>query len=277
MCMSNSLETVDLTGVPETMLWTLYNRAEESLNPKSQFKDKEAERIYKSIDYDFKKYFGAPDWTHGLRSSIFDGLLRDYLKSNKDVTIIELGCGLETQYQRINNSSLNWYCLDLPEAIAIRKRFIHESERCKYIETSATNFSWMDQVPHSGPVFISVQGLLMYLNEVEVIKLLEHIDDKFDNYQLVFDAIPKWFSKKTLDGFYKTKNYKVPAMPWGIDRNELEDFISMTIKKLKVIKIIPFFPENGVSGLLFRIFSKVPVLRNKFVSIAVVTVNPNLK
>lgn len=36
----------NLTGVPETMLWTLYNRASEARRSKAFLKDPEAVRIF---------------------------------------------------------------------------------------------------------------------------------------------------------------------------------------------------------------------------------------
>ena len=62
---------VDLGGVPETMLWTLHNRAREAKRPDARLKDPDAVRIYDSIAYDYEKSFGKPEGSHPMRSVVF--------------------------------------------------------------------------------------------------------------------------------------------------------------------------------------------------------------
>jgi O-methyltransferase involved in polyketide biosynthesis len=42
----------NLTGVPETMPWTLHNRASEALRPDAWLRDEHAIRIYRALNYD---------------------------------------------------------------------------------------------------------------------------------------------------------------------------------------------------------------------------------
>lgn len=48
---------VNLTGIPETMLWTLHNRAAEALRKDTFLRDPDCLRIYRAIDYDFERSF----------------------------------------------------------------------------------------------------------------------------------------------------------------------------------------------------------------------------
>jgi O-methyltransferase involved in polyketide biosynthesis len=50
---------VDLTGVPETLLWTLYHRAEEARRPDAVLRDPLAVELVERIDYPFAERFGA--------------------------------------------------------------------------------------------------------------------------------------------------------------------------------------------------------------------------
>ncbi|MDI1431347.1 hypothetical protein QHF89_17765 [Polyangium sorediatum] len=59
---------VNLTGIPETMLWTLHNRASEAKRPDAILRDPDAIRIYESVRYDFERSFGKPDGSHAMRS-----------------------------------------------------------------------------------------------------------------------------------------------------------------------------------------------------------------
>lgn len=211
-----------LNGVPETMLWTLHNRASEASRSDAWLKDEHAVRIYHSIDYDYERSFGKPDSSHAIRSLVFDEAVSAWLSRHPEGPVVELACGLETQFQRIDNGRVRWVCVDLPEAIAVRERFLPASTRCRHLPKSALDFSWMDDVDASGPIFVSMQGLLMYFEEKDVRSLLTEILARFPGSTLMFDVIPRWFSNKTLKGFRKTPHYRVPCMPWGINRDEIE-------------------------------------------------------
>lgn len=215
-------QPVGLDGVPETMLWTLHNRASEAMRPDAWLKDKYAVHIYRTIPYNYERSFGKPDGSHAIRSVMFDEAVQAWLAAHPDGTVVELACGLETQFQRIDNGHVNWICVDLPDAIAVRKRFLPASERCRYISKSALDLSWMDDVGAAGPLFVSMQGLLMYFEAQEVKILLVAILARFPGSTLMFDVIPRWFSRKTLKGFRKTPHYQTPPMPWGINRDEIE-------------------------------------------------------
>ena len=52
-----------LSGVSETMLWSLHNRATESRRADSVLADPDSVEIHDAIDYDFAGQFGDP---HGL-------------------------------------------------------------------------------------------------------------------------------------------------------------------------------------------------------------------
>lgn len=67
---------ISLSGVPETMLWTLHNRAAEAMRPDAFLLDPEAVRIYRTLRYDYRRSFGRPDESHAMRSWLFDRALR---------------------------------------------------------------------------------------------------------------------------------------------------------------------------------------------------------
>ena len=39
---------------------------------------------------------------------------------------------------------------------------------------------------------------------------------------MVFDVVPRWFSRLTMIGLNQTPHYQLPPMPWGIDRGQVE-------------------------------------------------------
>ena len=179
----NPVSSVDATpvlcGVPQTMLWTLHNRATESLRPDAWFRDPEAERIFQSIAFDYRAHFGRPDSSHATRSQMFDEALRPWLAAHPGGMVVELGCGLETQFQRCDDGRVRWLCVDVPDAIAVRERYLAPSERCRHVVRSALDLSWMDEVEASNGVFVTAQGLFMYFPEDEVGRLISAMAKRF--------------------------------------------------------------------------------------------------
>ena len=63
---------VHLSGVPETLLWPLWNRAAETRRPDRLIVDPMAADLVDRIDYDFAAHFGRPNAFHGIRARMGD-------------------------------------------------------------------------------------------------------------------------------------------------------------------------------------------------------------
>jgi O-methyltransferase involved in polyketide biosynthesis len=255
-------ESPNLTGVPETMLWTLHNRASEMLRDDAILKDEKAYEIYRSIDYDFEGSFGKPDFSHAMRSLIFDQELKKFLQTHPNGVIVNLGEGLETQRFRINSPEATWFTVDLPESIAIRERFIQPDENHIHISCSALDTQWIDAIPTDRPVYITAQGLFMYFQEQEVKELFIEINQRLPGACLAFDNLPRWMSKKTLKGWKKTESYTTPPMPWGVNRDELKPLVESWIPGLQEFRPIKFTVPRGIWRYLMPILEAIPVVKN---------------
>ncbi len=258
----NNQAVINLTGVPETMLWTLHNRASAALRPDGILRDPDCLRIYQSIAYDFERSFGKPDGSHAKRSLIFDRAVTAWMLHHPGGTVVELACGLETQFQRLDNGKVNWLCVDLPDAIVVRERFLQPTDRCRHLPISALDFSWMDKVDPAQGVFVTAQGLLMYFEEKEVRQMLITLFKRFPDLEVMFDTIPRWFSRKTMQGMKKTPHYTTPKMPWGINRNEIREFcLSCSGKSSSITDVsYGYIPGLGLKGIAFYLFSVLPFL-----------------
>ncbi|MFY2556549.1 class I SAM-dependent methyltransferase [Corallococcus terminator] len=253
----------NLTGIPETMLWTLHNRAGEARRADGILRDTEGVRIHEAIDYDFEKSFGRAEPSHAVRAVEMDRVLRRWLASHPDGFVVSLGEGLETQARRLDNGRLRWLSVDLPEAVAIRERFLPPSERLRHFAASALDRAWMDAVDPSAGVFIIAQGLFMYFEEAEVRRLLVDIADRFPGAELLFDTIPRWFSRRTLVGLRRTRAYQVPRMPWGINRDEVESTLRRWEPRVIRVDTLPYLFPRGLQRLIYNRFNQVPWLRDK--------------
>lgn len=113
----------DLSAVSETMLATLYSHALESRRPDGLIRDPRAEELVARIDYDFAgRQMGADDQAAScLRLRQFDRFAQAFLAAHPDSVVVHVGCGLDTRFDRVDNGRVEWYDLDLPEVIELRR------------------------------------------------------------------------------------------------------------------------------------------------------------
>jgi O-methyltransferase involved in polyketide biosynthesis len=260
--MTNQIKST-LKDVPETMLWTLYNRATEAKRTDSIIKDDKCVEIFESIKYDYSKSFGKAEPSHAVRSLLFDLEIKEFLSQNPKGTIVNLGEGLETQRFRIDESEAFWISVDLPEAIEIREQFITPTKRHIHSPLSVLDRKWFDWVPKNEPVFITAQGLFMYLPEHELKSLIQDMFSTFQEGYLMFDTIPKWLSNKTMSekGWQKTSFYTTPQMPWGINRNQVS-LLKKWSPKIDIIEEVLYEFPRGAQKWFFKLALSAPILKN---------------
>lgn len=256
-------EYVNLTGVPETMLWPLWNRAAEAHRKDPLLDDPMSADLVSCIDYDFEGMFGRPHVAHAIRARYCDDLIKCYLGSNPQGTVIALGEGLETGFWRVDNDEVHWYCIDMPESIEVRRRLVPAHERNHLIACSALDESWFEEVPSGVPVFISASGLLMYFTRNQVVELLNKIVAHFKNAELFFDIIPPVFSKKTLRGYKVTKKYTAPQMPFGLSLRDVGRFAE-EVPGLIIVEAASYAEPFSGQMKFYEIISLIPWIRNSF-------------
>ncbi|KAA5604224.1 class I SAM-dependent methyltransferase [Roseospira marina] len=250
---------VSLTDVPETMLWTLHNRASEAARPDGVLRDEVALRIYRSLNYDFVRSFGPADASHGVRSAVFDSELTAFLAAHPDGVIVNLGEGLETQRFRVAGDKALWITVDVPEAIAVRERFITPDAQHRHVPLSIMDRGWFDAVPTDRPVYITAQGLLMYFEPDDVAVLLGDMAKRFPGAWFAFDHIPRWFSEKTLRGLMKTPHYRAPRMPWGINIDEIRPALEAWVPDLAEYRRLPFRWPRGFFKYFYGAWTVAPI------------------
>jgi O-methyltransferase involved in polyketide biosynthesis len=214
---------VEVRGIPETALWTLYMRAAEAARPDSVIDDPRAVELVRAIDYPFEERFGAPrfgQW-QALRARAFDDEVSRFLATHPDGTVVALGEGLETGFWRVDNGRVRWLSVELPEMAALRRELLPQAPNLRLIERSALDQAWMDEVDGSRGVLLTAQGLLMYFERDQVYELIDASRRRFAGGGLVFDAIPRWVSERSRRSQLRSPSgYEPPPWLWGIDTRE---------------------------------------------------------
>ncbi|WP_030238933.1 class I SAM-dependent methyltransferase [Streptomyces sp. NRRL S-350] len=243
--MSGGVERPELAAVPETALWTLWHRALEARRPDTVLPDPKAVELVDRIDFPFAEKFGENtllSQLQALRAACFDREVADFLERCPRGTVVGLGDGLETQAWRVDNGRAAWLSVDLPETAALRERLLPPDERHRILACSANDPRWMDEVDPADGVLVSTEGLLMYLRPQEVRELIAACAERFPGGSLVLDAVPRWFSRRAVEGRLRDRYYQAPPMPFGMDADERG---KLATAHPAVTDVREVYPEGG--------------------------------
>jgi O-methyltransferase involved in polyketide biosynthesis len=189
-------ESLTLSGVAGTLLITLYIRAMESQRPDALIKDERAEALVRQLDPEtLRKTLALTDDFSRvaviLKGREFDRFAQDFLARHPDAVVVHIGCGLDTCFERLDNGQVEWYDLDLPEVIELRRMLVGgEGLRHHFLACSVFDNAWLDAVSvhRRRPFLFLAEGVFMYFEEAQVKSLLLTLHDRFPGAELVFDA-----------------------------------------------------------------------------------------
>jgi O-methyltransferase involved in polyketide biosynthesis len=238
-----------LTGVSETALLTLQVRASEARRPDSIIDDPMAIQLADSIDYDFAKFGFSRRQDMAVRALAFDKQARRYLVDHPQATVVALAEGLQTSFYRLDAAGVGhefrWLTVDLPPMIELRQKLLPPSERVEMCAQSALDFSWMDRIPTEHGVFITTEGLLMYLQPEESLGLIAACAERFPGGQMMFDLPPAWFARWISRGALRPSlRYRVPPMPFSLAPSQLANLVN-DIPGIRAVHDIPLPPGRG--------------------------------
>jgi O-methyltransferase involved in polyketide biosynthesis len=213
-----------LSGVAETLLLTLYIRAMESQRPDALVKDDKAVALIRQMNPDsswVKRMMVDEEDKVALvlRNRQFDCLVRDILARRPEAVVVHIGCGLDSRFERVDNGKVEWYDLDLPEVIALRRKLIgDEGGRYHFLASSAFDGAWLGKVAIYGqrPFLFLAEGVLMYFEEAQVRSLVLMLRDQFPSSELAFDAFSPFLVRMNNLRISRTKigaRYQ-----WGLKR-----------------------------------------------------------
>ena len=183
----------DLKGVARTLLVPLACRAIESVRPDAILHDPRAVELYNALG-------GSRDFLLGMsehdrlftvmRMRQFDAFTRSFLARNPGGLVVDIGCGLDTRFFRLDDGQLNWLGLDLPEVISLRRQWLPNADRCQIIAKSMFDLDWLDEVERiNKPTIFLAEGVFPYFSTREVKPMLTAMAERFPTGELVFDAM----------------------------------------------------------------------------------------
>ncbi|VEG51672.1 O-methyltransferase domain-containing protein [Mycolicibacterium aurum] len=248
------IDASSLAGVSETALLTLNGRAHQARHPRAIIDDPMAVRLRDAIDFDFDK-FGRTGQEMALRSLAFDRATTRYLAEHPEATVVALAEGLQTSFWRLDatipHAEFLWITVDLEPIIDLRERLLPSSPRIANLAQSALDYTWMDAVDPSHGVFITAEGLLMYLQPDEAMGLITECARRFPGAQMIFDLPPVMVKKFAPKGLRSSSRYRVPPMPFSLSAAQLAQLVH-TVPGVTAVHDLPMPRGRGV--LFERVF-----------------------
>ena len=183
---------VELGDFQKTLFMPVWARAVESKKENPVLIDLTALEIIDTVDFDFSqmshnlKEINQIAWI--ARCIRFDFIIKGFLKDNPNGTIVNIGCGLDTTYERIKNRSVTWYDLDLPDVIQLRKHFLKETDKRKFIESSFLDTDWFNVIPNDNIILFISTGVFVYFDESKIKEFILKVADRFTDPELFFDV-----------------------------------------------------------------------------------------
>ena len=117
-------------AVEENSLISVAIRADFAKENEEIYKDDKATEIMNKLNRDFRKAKKNKKKVRDEMAKVIllDEMLSEFIKKHPNVNVVNIGCGLDTRYYRVDSEDLKWYNIDLEEVINERNNLLEEEK-----------------------------------------------------------------------------------------------------------------------------------------------------
>lgn len=183
---ADAKERLQFGDIQETALVTLAIRASETARPNPRIQDEKAAQIIAELGVDVSKY--DPFLSHEgvvARTIMFADALHVLIERYPNAVCVNLGCGFDDKFVQVDNGQIEWFDVDLPDQIAVRRKVYEDRPRCTMLAGNALDGSWTAQLPKNRPVIVVMEGVLEYFTKEQTATCLHMLCDSFPHGWLV--------------------------------------------------------------------------------------------
>ena len=252
-------EKVNVTGVPETMVQTLYAIAKETRRQNVNIKDEIAVELVEKLDYDFSKADKDKAMNCGViaRTIVLDRMIKQYLEKHANTVAINIACGLDTRCYRMKGKYLRWYNVDLPETMKIRSQFLTENGPVYQIAKSAMDESYIDDIDYHGEsVLVIIEGLTMYLCEKDIRKMFSIVEKSLQKVTVMVETMSPFVVKHVKEKSIEGSNAK---FTWGV-KNGIE--LQKIVPNFSILQEVSLVEGMKEIMSVYCVIGKIPAVRN---------------
>ncbi|MBE5865319.1 MAG: class I SAM-dependent methyltransferase [Lachnospiraceae bacterium] len=151
--------------------------------------DSKAESIWDKEGFELKGKSKSKwlAYNMGMRSAVFDKLVKKEINETSDCTVLHIGCGMDSRAERIGASDIRWYDIDFPDVIAERQKYYKETGFYRMIAADARQVHWLKNLPTRKAIVI-LEGISMYFTPEEMKTLLKALTDHFAAVTIFMDC-----------------------------------------------------------------------------------------
>lgn len=188
-----------------------------------------------------------------MRVRQFDHYGHDFLTHHPGALVVDIGCGLDTRFDRLDDGKMHWLGIDLPEVINLRRTLLPDSERCQTLPHSMFDLAWLDRVTQiDKPVIFLAEGVFPYFSSSDIKPLITALVGRFPGGQLVFDALSPfmaWLNNHSSSVLKQTStrvrwDVKDPRQleAWGLSLIEKWGYFQDPEPRLGAVRALRFIP-----------------------------------
>ncbi len=273
-------ETITLSDVNNTSLLTLFCRAIDNRREDRIIYDPVAESITERLvpiisgskDVLLESLaLGKVDkqvTVHiALRASKYDQYAREFLAIHKDGVIVNIGCGLDSRFHRLDDGHVVLFDLDFPEVIQLKKQLVEETDRYHFLPYSVLDYTWIEKLSvfRGRPFLFLVEGVFMYLQSGQVKDLVGTLIHHFPGSDLVCEVFNSDWLKEPWGSLIhrkmqqRLKMGKGAKFASGLSRpREMEEWH----KGIHYLDDWLYFDTGHARLGAFRFLKSIPFLRN---------------
>ena len=189
------------------------------------------------------------------RTIVLDRLTREWLAEHPGAVVVNVACGLDTRCYRMPGYS-HWYNLDLPEAMAVRKKLLPESGVISQIAMSAMD-DWGGEISEQiVPALIVIEGLTMYLSAKEVQQIFAVISSRFEKATAFVETmnpmIVRRFKEKSIEGSHA-------KFTWGVKDGSA---LAALLPDFRFVEEHSLCEGMASFAPIYKLLDKLPAVRN---------------
>ncbi|MCW9706847.1 class I SAM-dependent methyltransferase [Fodinibius salsisoli] len=243
-------EKIRLEGISETLLIPLMGRALATKSRDGVLSDEKSLEIFESLNYDFDKFNDAHSrrsmMRTTIRTAIIDRVVQNHLADHPEGTVVEIGCGLNSRFERLRPANIKWFDLDVPQVHKVWKQHFEETDRRAFLPFSAFDEQWITEAKKGGegPFLFISEASVIYFPKQKVRQLFQLLGTHFPGSYYLFDtAQPDFIESLTKnEDALKFCNAQIK---WSInDVEELKEWVP-TIEILNTIDLESSDHEYG--------------------------------
>lgn len=253
-----------LGDVEVTALIPLMNRASETQRKHPRICDEKAVEIVKTLRVDFREYDKLV--THECvvaRTILFDDTVHELVKQYPQAAFVNLGCGLDNRFERVDNGQILWFDIDLPDTIEVRRKVYRDTDRRRMISGSVLDTDWVSQVAACGrgQIIAVAEGLFMYFDKEQNKRILDILTESFPHGYLVVEMMrPSMMDEKKHD----TVKHTNAKFGWGT--NSGKEFEALN-PKMRLVSEHSFSEQLRKSTPIARLIGIVSAKLNNRIAV----------